>query len=241
MTTVRKLEAVEPGEPEGRRARKRRMTRTAILESASALFSAHGVEKTSMDSIAERADISIASLYNYFPSKDLLLSAIIEDGMDSFIAGIDPIFEERFASAIDGYMRLIEAYFAWFDSLDRLWLRRFAAHALSRMDLAGARYSRIEEVVSIQVHRMTGALRSQGLLQSTEEDRLVSKLVWSLCNSEFFVYVANDGHTAAQSCSALRRMLALALQAVVATGRRKPAARKAAPDAAERIARLDRK
>src|SRR5690606_37474069 len=50
----------------------------AILEAAAQLFQRHGYAATTTDKIAERAGVSIGSLYQYFPNKDAILVALAD-------------------------------------------------------------------------------------------------------------------------------------------------------------------
>ena len=55
--------------------------RQAALDAASTLFRKHGYADASMDAVADGAGISKATLYNYFPGKRELFSAVIlEEG-----------------------------------------------------------------------------------------------------------------------------------------------------------------
>jgi AcrR family transcriptional regulator len=56
--------------PAGRRERKKLETRERILESGVALFAAHGYDATTMEQIGERADVSRATVFNYFARKE---------------------------------------------------------------------------------------------------------------------------------------------------------------------------
>lgn len=58
------------GKAEGRRDRKRRETRVRIAEAAMALFGERGFNAVTIDEIAERADISKPTFFNYFPAKE---------------------------------------------------------------------------------------------------------------------------------------------------------------------------
>jgi len=206
-----------PGE--GLRARKRRMTRTAIMDSARALFEAHGVDKASMEAIAHSADVSIASLYNYFPSKDLLLSELIIDGVEELIAGARSIFTRDFATPAEGYMALMRHYLEWFDGVERSWLRRFLAHATAQVDLVGSRYVDIATSLRREVFRMTEALAAQGLLPASCDREMLSRLVWSIVNSEFYGYVGSDRASAASFCDAVGSQLDFALAGLKAERR----------------------
>jgi len=62
-------------EPAGRRERHRLATRTRILDAALALFLEQGYAATSVDEIAERADVARRTLFNHFVRKQDLLAA----------------------------------------------------------------------------------------------------------------------------------------------------------------------
>lgn len=209
MTAARK--PADRIEGEGLRARKRRLTRSAIMASARALFAEHGIDKASMEAIAQQADISIASLYNYFPSKDLLLSELIIEGLEQLIAEQSTVFDRHYASAGDGYMALMRLYLEWFDTVERSWLRRFLAHATAQVDLVGSRYVHIATTLRREVHRMTGVLAERGLFLPGLDRELVSSLVWSIANSEFYAYVGSDKADCASFCKAFGAQLAFLL------------------------------
>ena len=54
----------------GLRERKKRATRIAIRDAAMRLFADHGFAGTTMDQIAEAADVSRATVFTYFPTKE---------------------------------------------------------------------------------------------------------------------------------------------------------------------------
>lgn len=60
--------------PETRRERKKRELRTRIYNCAAGLFMKQGFEATTVDQIANTADVAQATFFNHFPSKDALLT-----------------------------------------------------------------------------------------------------------------------------------------------------------------------
>ncbi|HEX4038391.1 MAG TPA: TetR/AcrR family transcriptional regulator [Acidobacteriaceae bacterium] len=58
------------------RSRRREQTRTEIVRAAFELFGRDGYETVSMDAIAAVAGVSRATLFNYFPKKELILREI---------------------------------------------------------------------------------------------------------------------------------------------------------------------
>ncbi|HTY97962.1 MAG TPA: helix-turn-helix domain-containing protein [Solirubrobacteraceae bacterium] len=63
----------------GRVERRKARTRAGLLAAARELFAANGVQQTTIAEIAGRADIAIGSFYNYFPTKDELLDALLAE------------------------------------------------------------------------------------------------------------------------------------------------------------------
>lgn len=82
-------------EPLSRRARAAERKRQSIVAAALALFSTVGVDGTSLDRVAERADVSKTNLIYYFPTKDSLYEAVLTSVLDDWL---DPLAE---ISAVD--------------------------------------------------------------------------------------------------------------------------------------------
>lgn len=55
-----------------------RATHDALLEAAAQIISRHGLAGFTTNAVADRAGVSIGSLYQYFPNKDALMVALIE-------------------------------------------------------------------------------------------------------------------------------------------------------------------
>jgi AcrR family transcriptional regulator len=77
--------------PEGRRARKQRETRARIADAAMRLFLERGYEATTLDDVAEAADVSRRSLFDYFPTKEDVLFA----GQDDFVPALVAELRQR--------------------------------------------------------------------------------------------------------------------------------------------------
>lgn len=74
--------------PEGLRERKKRRTREAIAEAARALFVAHGFEAVRVADIARAADVSEATVFNYFPTKEDLVFRGLQTFEDALVAAV---------------------------------------------------------------------------------------------------------------------------------------------------------
>lgn len=68
----------------------RESRRKQIMDAALELFASEGYSHCSISQLASHAGISKGLLYNYFKSKEALLIAIIEEGMQDIMAMMDP-------------------------------------------------------------------------------------------------------------------------------------------------------
>ncbi|MBC9711364.1 TetR/AcrR family transcriptional regulator [Streptomyces sp. TRM66268-LWL] len=76
--------------PEGLRERKKRETRQRISDIATGLFLERGFDAVPIAEIAEAADVSVNTVYNYFPAKeDLFLdrSSDVVDRLSRYVRG----------------------------------------------------------------------------------------------------------------------------------------------------------
>jgi len=73
-------------QPLSRVARKRSQRVDAILHVAAQVVSEHGYHNTSLEMVADRVDLTKASLYHYFDSKDDLFSACFQSVAEKTIA-----------------------------------------------------------------------------------------------------------------------------------------------------------
>lgn len=63
---------------DNKRQRNKRQSGQAILKASRRLFSSVGYDTVTMDDIAAKAHVSRATLYNYFPSKESLLTGTLD-------------------------------------------------------------------------------------------------------------------------------------------------------------------
>ena len=106
---------------ESKKTPKMTLKQSAILEAATKEFCLAGFSGTSMDRIAELAEVSKRTVYNYYPSKDELFQAILDElitrigemkscvyssdePLDGQLEGIGHIFAETITSK--DFMRL---------------------------------------------------------------------------------------------------------------------------------------
>jgi len=90
-----------------RRSRVANQKRRTILSAALPLFSQFGLHGTSLERVAESADVSKTNLLYYFPSKEALYIALLEDLLEVWLAPLKAFSAEQDAiTAIEHYILL---------------------------------------------------------------------------------------------------------------------------------------
>ncbi|WP_019875412.1 TetR/AcrR family transcriptional regulator [Sporichthya polymorpha] len=91
--------------------RRRARTRTAILDAAEEVFRGRGYDAARVEEIAERADMSVGSIYQHFEGKRGLYLTLVDRALELFTAYMarseDPAFTplQRVLAGGDAYLR----------------------------------------------------------------------------------------------------------------------------------------
>jgi AcrR family transcriptional regulator len=105
--------------------RRSQLTVTAILDAAARVFEERGFDAGTTNRVAEKAGVSIGSLYEYFPNKDALLVAVVERELErersKLLAILAPAASERGLAA---------QLHAFVETLVELHARRPALHRI---------------------------------------------------------------------------------------------------------------
>ncbi|WP_329085975.1 MULTISPECIES: acyl-CoA-like ligand-binding transcription factor [unclassified Streptosporangium] len=113
--------------PEGLRERKKAKTRWAIQEHALRLFAEQGYEATTVEQIAEAAEVSPSTFFRYFPAKE---DVVVRNEYDALIVsalrGIAPG-----AAPVDAFRQAVRAAFEDFGPGDLAWASARARLILS--------------------------------------------------------------------------------------------------------------
>jgi AcrR family transcriptional regulator len=89
-------------------------TRAALLEAAREEFSAFGFRRTSMESVARRAEVSRATLYLHWKGKQELFRALVEQLHEEHLAAMEAALDEPGLSLRDRTLAMLEARYVRF-------------------------------------------------------------------------------------------------------------------------------
>jgi AcrR family transcriptional regulator len=135
----------------GQQARAR-ATEAAIIEAAARILETGGVAGLTTNRIAERAGVSVGSLYQYFPNKQAVTAALLRREWGEMLAGMQEIAGQGRAprAAIVGFLEVAMAH-----QFARPALAAQLEHierALDVDDEAAALSRQVEAIVSDAIH-----------------------------------------------------------------------------------------
>jgi AcrR family transcriptional regulator len=96
----------------GKRERTKQANRAAILEAARVVFAELGFGASSVRDIVRRTDLATGTFYNYFPDKESVLRALVEESGDEARARVRAARRE--GTTLESFVREgFRAYFAY--------------------------------------------------------------------------------------------------------------------------------
>lgn len=195
----------------GLRARKKAQSEARILDAALSIFRARGFDNARMEQIAEMADLSIGTLYNYFPTKgDLLVAIVVLETEDTLAAG-NTIVANPPGDATEALMALAGT---WYDHSFRLLDKKLWRHAFAMMierpDTPSAlQFAQNDENLRVQIADLVRALQSHGHVRRDVDAQDVGLSAFNMIDRTFMMFVTNDTMDNEQLMEFLKRQLAI--------------------------------
>jgi AcrR family transcriptional regulator len=127
------------------------ITVEAISEATIQVLLSHGTDRLTTTRVAERAGVSVGTLYQYYPNKQSLLFAVLEDHLDKVSVAVETACERARGKALAEMVKdVVEA---------------FVDAKMERTDISTALYRSAAEVGGPALAKRTGQ-RSQKALEA---------------------------------------------------------------------------
>ena len=117
-------------------------TRRKVLEAARDLFNEIGYEETTIRAVAERAGVSVGSVFTTFASKADVLSQVMDDRVDALYRELDHVARHMRGSVIDRLCSLFAIHYDFECRRVRLFLAHIAASFSPSLDSSTVPYGR---------------------------------------------------------------------------------------------------
>lgn len=171
------------------RERRKRRTRAALVDAGRELFGRHGFAATTMEQIAEQADVHVQTLYRHFPSKEALALAPERERFEGFRRQVeDP---ERIVATLTLWRTWVEA---WAREVSEQRREGFLARARDRERTPSLAVAQLrlwhdyEDLLTAMLARDAGCDPDRDRLP-----RLVACMLWGGNHAALRRWVAADG------------------------------------------------
>lgn len=174
----------------GLRERQKVNRHKRILDTATALFVDQGYEATKSEKIAERAEVSIGTLYNYFRSKGDILLTLVAIESERIYGDNLTLSDYPQAEPVAAYRQLFATYFGpekLFLNRD-LWRRAIALSFQDQPTEAARRFLDVDRLLCEQVVRLTETLKAKGALRQDVKSRPFATALFNNVNMLFYDY-----------------------------------------------------
>lgn len=195
----------------GLRARQKAKREARILDAALSNFRANGFEAARMEQIAESAELSTGTLYNYFPTKgDLLVAIVVLETADTLTAGVD-IVENPPEDATEALMALAKVWYRHsFRLLDKaLWRHAFAMMIERPEAPASLRFARNDAKLRSQIADLITVLQKRGVVPDAVDPQDAGLCLFHLIDRSFMACVTDDSMSIECLLDMLSRQISL--------------------------------
>ena len=181
-----------------------------IVATAARLFSSIGYDKTTIELVAERSNVSPATIYNNFENKTgLLLAVLIDEGDEVKHIG-EKIIAQRQRSDIRIINRLIELYVDHpMEFMNKsCWRQALAASTASSNKKFTQEYQNVDKQLRNQLIEVIHSLHEENIFKDQIDAQSLGEIIWNNVDQMFTNFISNEVMTLASLKDTLSRQTA---------------------------------
>ncbi len=208
------------------RDRQREHRRQQILMAAGELFTEAGFDETTMEQIADKAMVSVPTVYSYFNSKSELLFALFEADELMIEPRIEALMNKLPSNPVEAIVLVeLTALREGYDiSQKRVW-REISAAALRAQGEHRSEYISLQNLRVDWLRQVLETLKSRGDVREDLDCKTAASVIYGIGRNCFRMYVMDEKKTVSQLETQIRSEIGLFFQGIAASS--KPSKRKA--------------
>ncbi|PWR01110.1 TetR family transcriptional regulator [Meridianimarinicoccus roseus] len=184
----------------GLRDRQKADREKRILSAAVTLFKARGYHAVRLEDLADRADVSVGTVYNYYRTKGDILIATVALEVEEVLGMGRRLVADPPHGVAEALLALIYSYYD--HSLEYLskemWRSAMALSIDAPETPNGLRYSALDRKLAAQVTDLIVRLQARGEVRPEIDPAAIGQLVFNNLNMMFLEFVKDDAMTLAQ-------------------------------------------
>lgn len=197
----------------GLRERQKARRNDRLLQAASTLFGQMGYDAARIDAIAEAAEVSVGTFYNYFENKADLLLAIVGMEVEEVLHQGEAVVAAPPGSVVEALTQLVFTYYdhSLVYLTKEMW-RTAMAMAIQHPETPfSRRYHDQDQRLAAQVVAMMRALQLRGALPARVDAGAIGLMLFNDLNATFTLFALREEMT----LSALKAELRGRIEALV--------------------------
>jgi AcrR family transcriptional regulator len=178
----------------GLRERQKADRERRILEAAAGLFRELGYDAARIEDIAERAEVSVGTFYNYYQNKGDILLATVGMEVEEVLAAGEAIVADPPGDVVEALKRLINQYYD--HSLvylsKEMWRTAMAISIQQPETPFSKRYTTLDARLCAQVSTLIQRLQIKGIVVAGIDTAAVGSMVFNNLNMMFTEFVRDE-------------------------------------------------
>lgn len=178
----------------GLRAKQKADKTRRILESATALFQQQGFESARIEDIAEMAEVSVGTLYNYYQNKGEILVATVAMEVTEVLQAGRAILADPPLDVAVALRALIEQYYdhSLIYLSKEMWRTAMAISIQQPETPLSRRYTELDRQLCQQVIDLVQALQARGMVHPAIDVKAIGEVIFSNLNMMFMEFCKDE-------------------------------------------------
>ena len=187
-----------------------------ILKAATRLFREEGYDRTKIETIAAKAQVSIGTVYNYYQNKGDLLVAIVSMEVNEVLRAGAALIERPPGGVAAAVTDLIFIYLdhSLVYLTKEMWRHAMAISTRQPDSPFGRRYSDLDDRLTRQVCALIERLQAEGRVKVDVDAAAAGEVIFNNTNMMFILFVKSEMMTLEALKAAITRQLTPLLTAL---------------------------
>ncbi len=187
--------------------------RRRILEAARRHFLASGYEAATIEAIAETAEVSAVTIYNYYSTKRGLLLALVVQSDDILITKINRMLSDAPDDPVEAVGQFAETIRDHVLSYlnKAIWRYVIATSVIEGSSHFGHAFAELDKEVARLLGRLLQILKRRGTLRGVNDCEAAGETLFKLQNARFIEFIADEAMTNREMARLVRDDSALML------------------------------
>ncbi|MGJ7038676.1 TetR/AcrR family transcriptional regulator [Shinella sp. BE166] len=178
----------------GLRAKQKADKTRRILEAATTLFREQGYDSARIEDIAEMAEVSVGTLYNYYQNKGDILVATVAMEVTEVLEGGARIVANPPLNVAEALRTLIDQYYdhSLYYLSKEMWRTAMAISIQQPETPLSRRYTELDGQLCAQVVQLVETLKARGVIQAGVDAKTMGEVFFNNLNMMFIEFCKVD-------------------------------------------------